>query len=506
MIRRAALLAAALALVAAGCSATPSGQADGAPTGGGRTVAGGQADVPADVDSALTDKLDSHWQADDAVLGAVRTIELGGGSVEIDAPGAYRLTGTLSDGQVKVAVETKGLVQLVLDGAHVTSSTSAAINVAQADEVVIVLADGSVNTLTDAETYAEPDTEPDAALFSKADLSIAGGGALTVRGRAGDAIASKDGLVIAGGQLTVEAADDGVKGRDYLRVAGGEVTVAAGGDGLKSTNADDAGAGYVLLEGGAVTIEADSDCVDAATDALVTATTAFLACGDDAIHGDARLVMDGGEVEVKRSFEGLEAPVLVLAGGRLNVVASDDGLNAAASTSSGEDGEPAAPGRPGGGGRGGGRMGVQDGVTLVITGGVVTIEAGSDGIDSNGPGAIAGGTVTVYAPANGMNGPFDIAEGGPVVTGGVVTAYGTSGGRGAIISPDAGSTQAWLAAAFEAAGGGALTLADAAGRQIAVLEPNQAVSAVVFSSPDLADGDQYSLTADGVSLTVTAGQ
>jgi hypothetical protein len=463
------------------------------------------------VDQALADALETHWAPADGEYGAAATIDLGDGPVSIDQPGAYRLTGKLADGQVTVDVARAGLVQLVFDGVDITSLTSAAVNIEAADEVVIILADGSTNHLTDATSYARPDEEPDAALFSKVDLSITGSGALNVTGRAGDGITSKDGLVIAGGAITVTSVDDAVKGRDYLRVAGGSLAVEAGGDGLKATNADDAGAGYVLFEGGAVTVEAGTDCVDAASDALVTAGDLALSCGDDGIHGEARLVVDGGSVAVEQSYEGLEAPVLVVAGGDIRVVASDDGLNAAAATT--DAAEDAAGGgtgarrggMPSGGMPGGGAMGVQDGVVVAITGGSVWIEAGADGIDANGPGTISGGSVTVYAAANGMEGPFDIAESGPVITGGTVVAYGTGGGGG-IIAPLASSTQGWLAASFDSAEAGGITLVDQTGTTVGVLEPDRAVSAVVYSSPDVANSGTYLLSRSSQTVEVTAGQ
>ncbi len=109
-----------------------------------------------------------------------------------------------------------------------------------------MLAANTTNRLSDGKTYrwAEADAdEPNAALFSKADLSIAGEGTLVVTGNFNDGIASKDGLVIAGGNIQVTAADDGIRGKDYLVVKGGTVKVTAGGDGLKSDEADDTSLG-----------------------------------------------------------------------------------------------------------------------------------------------------------------------------------------------------------------------------------------------------------------------
>ncbi len=44
-----------------------------------------------------------------------------------------------------------------------------------------------------------------------------------------DGIASKDGLVIAGGTITVTAPDEGIRGKDYLVIRGGTSDITAGG-------------------------------------------------------------------------------------------------------------------------------------------------------------------------------------------------------------------------------------------------------------------------------------
>jgi hypothetical protein len=489
-----------LTLAGTGCSASPG---TGTPAG-----ATGSANVPGSVAQVLEDLRESHWQEGDAAYDDAEEVALGDGPVGIGQAGAYRLTGTLAEGQVTVDVRETGLVRLILDGANITSADSAAIDVEAADEVVVILAPGSENSLTGAAVYADPDGEPDAALFSKADLTIAGEGKLTVTGRAGDAIASKDGLVVAGGEIDVHAADDALRGRDYVRLAGGRLSIEAGGDGVKSTNDEDPGRGYVLFEGGAAVIEAGVDCVDAATDALISAGSAELTCGDDAVHAAGRLVVDGGAVSVAECYEGLEAPVVVVAGGEIDITARDDAVNAAAAREEAAEDAWDGTGR-GGTARGGGpRSAVEDGVALAVTGGTLTLRAGGDGVDSNGTGVLAGGTVTVYAPANGMQGPFDVADSGPVIAGGVVTAYGLAGGGTQIMAPAEESTQGWIAAAPSGGwvAGEAVAVTDQTGKTVATLSPESAVAALVYSAPDIEDGAAYRVAAGAATVEVTAGE
>ena len=386
--RRIAAAASTLLLVGLGaCSATDATSDTEAAT----TVSGSTGTTAVDtssVASGVPTLDDTHADDDDLDYdpadATVVTLEDGGSTVDgagaavdgdvvtITAPGTYLLSGTLTDGQVVVDSDADGKVVLVLDGVDLTSASSSPLVITAADEAVVVLADGSDNTLSDAAASAADDEEedaPNATLFSMADLTIGGEGSLTVHGLSNDAITSKDGLVILGGVLTVDAVDDGIRGKDYLVVEDGTIDVEAGGDGLKADNEDVNEPGWILVDGGDLTVTAGSD-------------------GADAVG--AVYVVDG-ELDVPASEEGLEAMLIRITGGSVSITASDDGLNATAGTADG------------------GTEQVEDGVLLDVTGGTVQVWAGSDGIDSNGQASITGGTVVVSsAAAMGGNGVFDV--------------------------------------------------------------------------------------------------
>ena len=117
-----------------------------------------------------------------------------------------------------------GVVRLVLDDATITSETTAAIDVVDAQSVVVVLADGSSNTLADAATYADTSEDaPTGTLYSTADLTIGGTGSLTVTGNSNNGIVGKDGLVITGGTIDVTSVDDGILGLLLLSLGIGSV-------------------------------------------------------------------------------------------------------------------------------------------------------------------------------------------------------------------------------------------------------------------------------------------
>lgn len=280
-----------------------------------------------------------------------------GQTVRVSAGGTYILTGTLTEGQVEVDVPEEDDVTIVLDGASISSSTGPALHVVSAEDATVVLADGSQNQLTDAESYTQTEDTvdeesgesvdaPNAALYSTADLTIAGTGELTVTGSANDGITSKDGLVILSGTISVTAADDGIRGKDFLSIEGGTVTVDAAGDGLSSDNTDD-GAGIIVLSG--------------------EETVVTVASGDDAVKGQN--VIDVVSDTVTASVE--------ISGGTVVLDAEGDGLD-----SNG---------------------------TLTMTGGDVVVNGptsgGNGSLDVNGEFTVSGGTLTALGTADMLTGP-----------------------------------------------------------------------------------------------------
>lgn len=150
-------------------------------------------------------------------------------------------------------VQDEGVVRLVLNRAAIHNTDSAPIYVKEAGKTIITLQDGTESIVSDGETYVYPDSstdEPNAAIFSKDDLTLNGNGKLTVNGNYNNGIASKDKLKLTGGNIEIHAADDALMGRELVAVQQGTVTIEAGGDGIKTTNDTEASKGIIALEGG----------------------------------------------------------------------------------------------------------------------------------------------------------------------------------------------------------------------------------------------------------------
>ena len=242
------------------------------------------------------------------------------GTLTITKAGTYKLSGEYQ-GQIKVETADSDAVRLVLDNANITNSSGAALNVVNADEVILYSASGTTNTISDGADYtATGEDDPDAVVYSKADLTIAGEGTLKVNGNHEDGIHTSDGLVIASGTLEVNAANTGIKGKDYVDILGGTINVTAQQDGIKSTNDTDEGQGWTRLSNGTVTVNA----------------------GDDGFKASRVVEISGGSLTVEQSDEGIEAQYINVSGGDVNVTSADDGMNASLKISDSESTDSSA--------------------------------------------------------------------------------------------------------------------------------------------------------------------
>ena len=89
-------------------------------------------DADYDVSSAVTISLGG-----DTAVCSSDAVSIDGGRITILDEGTYIFAGTLNDGQVVVNADDSDKVQIVLNGATITSETSAAIYSLEADKVFI---------------------------------------------------------------------------------------------------------------------------------------------------------------------------------------------------------------------------------------------------------------------------------------------------------------------------------------------------------------------------------
>ena len=138
-----------------------------------------------------------------------------GSTVTITAAGTYVLSGSSENVQIVVKAGDQDKVQIVLDGVAMTG-TDAAIVVENADKTFITLAEGSKNSISDSANHTN--TDYDAAIYSKDDLTFNGSGSLTIEGKYGNAVESNDELRITGGTYTIKGYKNGLSANEAINI------------------------------------------------------------------------------------------------------------------------------------------------------------------------------------------------------------------------------------------------------------------------------------------------
>ncbi len=484
--------------------------------------------------------------------------EAEGNNIKITKSGVYEISGTLSDGVIEISATSDDKVYLILNNAQITSLSSSPLIVTEADKVTLTLKDGTENTFTDSTaTELNEESEPDACIFSKEDFVINGSGTLFVNANFNDGITSKDDLRIISGNIVINSVGDGIKGKNCVAINSGDIFITSGNDGIKSTNTEEAG--YVYVKNGNIEINALSDGIqaqsyiyvengtfdiitnggadnapeqtshgfgggwdmnntntddDQSRKALKAQTGIYIQNGtfsldsyDDAIHSDGDIIINGsvitaksgddgvhaetsfeitsGVLTIEKSYEGIEGAVITLSGGVVDITSSDDGLNA--TNGSGE----------------GFGFGAQSGDTadqaIYFNGTNLTMNAGGDGIDSNGIVKMTAGNVIVYGPTNSGNGALDYAMSFEI-TGGTLIALGA---QGMSMTPS-GGTQPFINAMGSFTANEKLVIEDESGNVLISVAPEKTFQSVVFSCPQMTENKNYKVTQGDTTATATA--
>ena len=204
--------------------------------------------------------------------------------VNITAPGAYRVTGKLSAGQIRIDLgddaydDENAIVELILDNADITCTVAPAIlfmNVYECDgnwsedtakpdvdttaagANLILQGENTVNGSYVAKIFKDKDGEKklwkqDGAIYSYMSMNVFGPGALTLNA-ANEGLDTELHLTINGGDITILAANDGINTNEdnvsVTTINAGKVHIVAGlgaeGDGIDSN-------GYLVINGGTV--------------------------------------------------------------------------------------------------------------------------------------------------------------------------------------------------------------------------------------------------------------
>ena len=509
--------------------------------------------------------------------------KISGTDLTINSAGTYVVSGSCLEGTIKIKKGTTGVI-LVLEDLTLTSSEAAPISVNSGSEVKFVVE--GTNTVTDAEDPAN-ETSEDAEIadaFDGAAIKVKSGASAVFTGTGTlnvDGSECKNGIkggataAITVGEnsadtltLNVDAANNAFASDGSATINSGTVNLNAGGDGLKASPDDDdtESAGTITINGGAVNITSGEDGIQAdggfymnggsvdivtangykynktieaadisakgikadntiiISDGTINIDSAddgihlngtngnealmikdgdiTVKAGDDGIHSDYFLAVFGGTINIEQACEGLEGAVIDLSGGTGTITASDDGINAANGDLTNYDFE------------------------LLISGGSWYINAGGDGLDSNGDITVSGGYTEVFGSSDGGNAALDYGDNNCsfTVTGGTIVGIGMSqmattptsgnyiqfgasggmgggfGGMGGMGGPQSGQSSG---SSISLKSGDTVDIKDSSGTTVYSSTAVKAADNIVFSSEGLDSSETYTLYINGTS-TATA--
>lgn len=357
-------------------------------------------------------------------------------SLKISEAGTYHLTGALENGNITIEAGVSN-VRLILDNVTIINNDGPAIACIDADDLVIELI--GENTLSDGENYNSVYNEDvTGVIYSKADLSFQGEGSLEINSKYQDGIVGKDDVKFNSGTYRITANDDAIRGKDSVYIVNGDFVIESGAEVMKSTNVQDQGKGFILIEngnfsltskaakglkatknlliyGGNFAINTYDDAIHSDNYISLIDGTINISAGDDGIHANAELIIDGGNITISRAYEGIEAQVVTINNGNISLTTNDDGINA------GGGADESSKNRPGAN-----SFNADENCTLTINGGNIYVNSSGDGVDSNGWLYINGGTTVVDGPTNNGNGALDAGM-EIIMNGGDAFAIGSSG-------------------------------------------------------------------------------
>lgn len=173
----------------------------------------------------------------------------------------------------------------------------------------------------------------------------------------------------------------------------------------------------LILNDGTYNIDSCDDSIHSNKNVTITNGKYSIKSGDDAIHADETTKVTNGTVDISKSYEGIEGLDIELKGGKITVVADDDGINAAGGNDQSGTVEPFEN-------KGG--MNEETNGSITISGGTIDVNSSGDGIDSNGNITVTGGNTYVSGAENDGNAALDYS-GEAKITGGTFIALGMSG-------------------------------------------------------------------------------
>lgn len=421
--------------------------------------------------------------------------------------------------------DTKGFLQLEQGSATVQAGGDCL----QA-ETLVWIADGTYH-LTSSGTAVNTETgeaNSSKGIHCGGDVEIAGG-KLTIDA-AEDGVNCTGSLELQAGEVDVTSAEDGIQADGDLTVSGGAVTITTtgtvaasaqddfqpnnfGGNGNTPPGNADNRQNAAASDASAILAAAMQTIADSSTDAGASAAAATTTAAEDVtskgIKCGGNLTMSGGSCTIDSTDHAVHAAgTAVFSGTTLEITSDNKGISSHGDLeisggditihSCTEGVESKAEMTISGGNvrildasDDGLNTGGSDSgsYAMTITGGYIYVNASGDGVDSNSTWEMSGGTLLVCGPTSGGDGSLD-ANGNMTYTGGTLLALSS---KGMMECPESGCL---IATNCNAVAGEQISIVDKNGTVLATLQSPKAVSDVIYGIGD-SDSADYTIVTGG---------
>ena len=365
--------------------------------------------------------------------------------IELTGDGATFMGGGVAVNGSVVTISAAGeySVSGTLDNGQIVINTGD-----EAMKVTLTLNNASITCLDAPAIMVEKADKLKLVLADGSENTVTSGveGTAPAADASGAAIFSKDDLDIEGsGKLTVNGyINNGIASKNDLKVQGGYVTVNAVNNGLR-------GADSVQIEAGTLVISAGNDGIKSATTDK---------------DGKGFITVSGGDVTVSASGDGIDAATtLDITGGTLRVDTLGDGVDASSKALKAE-------------------------TSISISGGELELNSIDAAVRCVADVNISGGSLFISSAKRAIDAKDSLS-----ITGG--TVFALSGSKKALEAEADG--QPYVSYKFSGSAGN-----DVQFGELATVTAKYDFTSILFSSPELASGAEYTVTCGQRSETVTA--
>lgn len=423
------------------------------------TVAEVQATDPGSLASTQAGQMSEDGEvielSDNAIRSQSQGLAIENRTITLSRAGNYVLTGAADGVQVLIPETVRGAVRLTLNNATMTGNQAAVVSRSSGPLTIIAKA-GTTNRLADLAW-----SQNEAVIESLGDLYFNGAGVLAIASNKGDAVKSAGSITINGGTYNISSSTgDGLKAKKHIRITNATMDMATADDAIVSSNDETVALSNVTITNSSIRINADGD----------------------AIHASNHLLINSGQINIQSSKEGLEGKVVTIRDGQIDIVASDDGINAA-----NEDSDTAS------------QFSLDD-KHINIHGGRLFIRAGGDGMDSNGTINITGGQTYITGSTEWYNATLDYSKAAKI-SGGTFIAMGASGMAQGL---GYGSTQSTIFLNILGKAWDWVRIVDQAGQEVASFQSQGDFDNLVYSAPNLVAGQHYYVTTSTTTSPLLA--